>query len=446
MSSTGEFSKELLNLDIDMKADKVWKIGLMGPFGGNLGDAAIQQAMIQNINRFLPSSKVFGFSLDPKDTEARHGITSYPINRVSDREGWWLGKEPSSFTARLYNSFERLKSVSPPLFSKIARLLLGIPLEVFAILRAYKTIKTLDIFIVSGGGQLDDYWYGPWFHPYTLLVWAVLAKLAGVKFLIVSVGAGPLSARISRLFIRITLALADYCSYRDQDSKRYIESFLGKANKDAFVFPDLAHSLEIPANQALITSSCRRLIGIGPIPYFNPELWPEKDGIIYWNYLEKLAEFINWLFKKEYGILFLIGEFGQDKPAINDLKSILYRNSEKHFHDRIIDQPILSVDTLLNCIDKTEMVISSRFHGVLLSQVMRTPVLALSYHPKINVLMASSGCQEYCLPIDNFTVKDLQRKFIALEENDFQVEQQLLQFTQDCKNALREQYKNIFGS
>ena len=38
----------------------VKKIGLLGPYGyGNLGDAAIQQAMIEHIHRYHPDAKVY---------------------------------------------------------------------------------------------------------------------------------------------------------------------------------------------------------------------------------------------------------------------------------------------------------------------------------------------------------------------------------------------------
>ncbi len=43
-----------------------------GPFGfGNLGDAAIQEAMLQHVREYLPTAQIYGFSLNPEDTEKR---------------------------------------------------------------------------------------------------------------------------------------------------------------------------------------------------------------------------------------------------------------------------------------------------------------------------------------------------------------------------------------
>ena len=50
---------------------------------------------------------------------------------------------------------------------------------------ASRWLKGMKVFVISGGGQLDDYWGGSWHHPYTLFMWARLAKLRGVKFIMV---------------------------------------------------------------------------------------------------------------------------------------------------------------------------------------------------------------------------------------------------------------------
>ena len=41
--------------------------------------------------------------------------------------------------------------------------------------KSYQVAKTLDILVVSGGGQLLDTW-GPWDYPYTLFIWVWLAS------------------------------------------------------------------------------------------------------------------------------------------------------------------------------------------------------------------------------------------------------------------------------
>lgn len=424
------------------------KIGLMGPFGfGNLGDGAIQQAMLQNIESYCPEAQVHGFSLNPNDTEKRHGIPSFPICKYGDwaHRQWWQGNGNNKFIVSLDKIHTKIATFPNKWLRRSITIPLSALLEVLAWWRAFKTLKGFDALIVSGGGQLDDYWGGPWVHPFTLLMWGFLAKLNGTKYLIVSVGAGPLDRPLSRLFTKATLSLADYRSFRDEDSKKYIERVVG-FSKDDPVYPDLAHSLKLTnyLNTPIQTKYRPIVVGIGPMTYFDPRVWPEKDGAIYWGYLTKLASFVSWLIQKQYGILFFTGEALCDRPVIKDLRNILPKNGITYSEGQIIEEPIETVDDLMTQLAMTDLVVASRFHGVLLSQLMNKPVLALSYHPKIDMLMTDTGQSNYCLSIDTFEVDALKERFIALEANRESIKEQLTQRTQKYQAALDEQYQRIF--
>jgi polysaccharide pyruvyl transferase WcaK-like protein len=422
----------------------VKKIGLMGPYGGNLGDAAIQQAMIQNIQNYYPNAKIYGFSLDPNDTENRHHIPSFPITRFYCREQWWLGKNPNFFTTRLYKLVERLSSVSNPIVRKFGNLLIYPILEIIATVNAYKNLDGFDVLLVSGGGQIDDYWGGPWAHPYTLLFWGILAKLRKTKYAIVSVGAGPLDAKLSRLFIKWVLSLACYRSYRDEDSKKFIEKTVGFKRSDR-VYPDLAHSLRLTDYQKSSTGQkLRPVVGVNPIPYFDPRIWPQKDRAAYSRYVNELASFVTWLIEQQYAILFFSGCPAGDPPVIQDIKEILDKNRIVYSQDQIIDSPTSTVDNLMTQLAMTDMVVACRFHGVLLSILINKPVLTLSYHPKINMLMADTEQSHYCLPIDDFNLDTCKERFLALEANQESIKQQLAKRTQEYRSALDEQYERLF--
>ena len=89
-------------------------IGLLDHMGyGNLGDAAIQEAVIANIKKRVPNARLVGFSYIPDDTMKRHGIPCHPI-RWSYPKGGQTGDQADGRTSlRL-----RLKSAlkSQPLF------------------------------------------------------------------------------------------------------------------------------------------------------------------------------------------------------------------------------------------------------------------------------------------------------------------------------------------
>ena len=88
-------------------------------------------------------------------------------------------------------------------------------------LRGYRFLRAHDLVIVSGGGQLNEEWGGPWSHPFSLFKWAVLARIAGVPYVVASVGVGKVRSKTSRLFLRSSLRMARYRSYRDKNSKAF---------------------------------------------------------------------------------------------------------------------------------------------------------------------------------------------------------------------------------
>src|SRR5208337_853346 len=56
------------------------KIGLFDHMGfGNMGDAAIQESFIANIQSRIPNAHLVAFSSIPEDTRERHKLESYPI-------------------------------------------------------------------------------------------------------------------------------------------------------------------------------------------------------------------------------------------------------------------------------------------------------------------------------------------------------------------------------
>lgn len=418
------------------------KIGLMGPFGyGNLGDAAIQEAMIQHLRLIYPQAEIIGYSLNPADTQARHGIRSFPISRMSwvehqvglDRKtlagklAAWLRSHPNS----------RLRSLE--------RWAARVPLEVGLLLRAYRDLEGVDLLIVSGGGQLDDYWGGggPWSHPYTLLKWGAIARLRGARFQFVSVGAGPIAARLSRSFIKLALSLAEYRSYRDLNSKLLIHSI--GFHRDDPIYPDLAHSLRVSPNGAhLAAGKPRPVVAIGPVGYYKQGSWPEEDDAIYAEYLEKLVSFTGWLIGKGYAITFLPGEAYFDGLAINDLKDRLKERGLAGQTGQLIETSIQTLDDLLCQLYTTDLVVASRFHNILLAQLLEKPVLALTYQDKIDSLMADTGQVEYCFPIGRFDLPLLKERFLALEANRDAISKQVRMRVQQYQSALDEQYERIF--
>ena len=101
------------------------KVALLTPYdGGNLGDAAIQEALIGNFRKYEPQVQLYGITLHPESTAARHHIPCYPLAAIS-RPYYLAKKAPAvspnncSATSQLGKSveaprfFERIKACGP---------------------------------------------------------------------------------------------------------------------------------------------------------------------------------------------------------------------------------------------------------------------------------------------------------------------------------------------
>jgi polysaccharide pyruvyl transferase WcaK-like protein len=180
--------------------------------------------------------------------------------------------------------------------------------------------------------------------------------------------------------------------------------------------------------------------------YFDPRIWPEKDTAVYQDYLGKLATFTAWLLDNDYAILFITGEAIHDRWAIDDLRKILAQRGVTAAEGQIIDEHIETVDELMTKLSSTDIVVASRFHGVLLSLLLHKPVLALSYHKKINELMADVSQGPYCLSIADFEVEVLKERFQTLEASNVEASQQIAQRVGIYQAQLTEQYERIFAN
>jgi polysaccharide pyruvyl transferase WcaK-like protein len=410
----------------------------MGPFGyGNLGDAATQDAIIARLRRTYPGAEIFGFSLNPADTEARHGIKTFPISWRSWKDG--AGDEAPSGAYEQLAAWLRSQDNVP--LRQFGRLLLRAPKELGLVRDAVSALHGIDLLVISGGGQLEDYWgAGPWSYPYTLLKWTVLARLRGVRIVFVSVGAGPIQRNLSKRFLRTALSLADYRSYRDEFSRNLIES-IGMKTDDP-VYPDLAFGLSIDeCRPAERPPGVERVVAIGPIGYFKKGFWPEHDDAVYEAYLQKMSSFIAWLLEKNRAIVFVPGEVHWDQEAIGEVIERL-RGVDR---TRVLRPSITTVPELLSQLAMSDIVVGSRFHGLLLGQALGKPVIGLSYQEKIDALMEEAGQSRYCMPVGSFGLEQLKDLYSSIERDYESVRAATARWAAERRAKLDEQYGRVFS-
>ncbi len=439
-------------------ASRIRKIGLYGPFGwGNLGDASIQEAMIHNLRQRLPEVEFLGISLNPENTQKIHGIASVPISRHWRKAVAGSGAEASADPAavvaadppRTWKS--RLKSL-PVLGPALPRMRIAAePLleglgELRDALRCRAALAEVDVFVVSGGGQLSDDWGGPWDHPFALLKWMLSARWAGARVVVMSVGAGPIRERTSGRLFRLAMRLAHYRSYRDVESHDYLESW-GFTLRDE-VYPDLAFSLPRQLGPADARSSLDRpVLGISPLSYCYPKAgpWPQQDRERYRVYLNTMTEFTSNMLEAGHPVALFSSQVRNDRHAFDELFEQLSGRSEIEGAGHLDAEPTRDLAHLLEQIRCVDVVVTSRLHGVILSYLHHKPVISLSYDPKIDAVMRHFGQSSYCLDIEDTTSQQLGACMEALVADLESIRAGIAETIDSNRRRLDEQYTHLFG-
>jgi polysaccharide pyruvyl transferase WcaK-like protein len=384
----------------------VRKIGLLTPYTGhNLGDAAIQEAALAAIAVRRPGAEIFLVTLDPILTTARHGIPSFPLSAAPP------ARAPQGMRDAVAGTF-----LAPGLKAgyRVISRARALGREVPHAVRAFRVMKGVDILVVSGGGQLDDYWGGPWRQPYALLKWGLIARARGARYVFLSVGTGVLGSRSSLALVRAALRLADYRSFRDKKSKALLSALAFTGQDD--VRPDLAFGY---TNRSLGSSdtapdgaSASVTVGVSPIAYLS-EGWPETDLPRHERHLAVLVRFTAALLERGYAVvLFSTGYL--DREVVRLMVDRLEREYAAAGTDRLSHARTHTLDELFGLLGRVDYVVASRLHGILLSHLLAIPVLAISCDRKVDTYMSDAHMEAYCQDIDALDVEALLRGFDGL--------------------------------
>jgi polysaccharide pyruvyl transferase WcaK-like protein len=437
---------------------------VFGHYGNeNLGDEAIIEASIHNIRERLPSARIVCFSLRPVDTEARHGLQTYPIRDTRDagptrraeveRERV-LNAAGGSVAPHHSNTLAgRLKAAlrAVPIAYALARFVVSLPRviaqlgsEIRFLWQSRCVLKGVDLLFIAGSNQFLDNFGGVWGFPYTLLKWTLLAKSTGTKVAFVSLGAGPLSAVMSRAMNRIALVLADYQSVRDEQSKALLRG--GKRTMLPLVYPDLAFSLPSNDDRSVLNrlqaDGYKPTVGINVMAVYSEKYWFAPDREKYERYVGQMADFAAFLGREGYPAFFF-GNQPYDELAIDDVTEAMANRGVNRQHLPGRAKSSSTVAELMETIRRADVVVATRFHATVLALHAHRAVLGVCYGRKGVELLQAMDQGEYAFDLDDFRTEDLKRAFQRLCGN---LEAQLEKIRQrhgEYQRALEDQYAKV---
>lgn len=423
------------------------KIGLLHHVGGgNLGDDATVDAVADNIKRRWPSAEIVVFSMNPDDTEMRHGLISRPMRR----KGWSIGYKRARTEASLAKTVKALTRKYRAVFyllkatNAVVRLPIEVLRELVFLVSSRRNIKSFDLFIICGGGQLTEK-DGPWGFPYNIFKWVLLARSAGVRCLFLNLGAGPLTQPLSKFFVTRALLAADYVSLRDDDSRALVHEigFTGESR----VCPDSVYGLEIATTNENPGRRAQPIVGFAPMPYpdLDPHGYPaEKDQKAYDEFIGKLAAFASWLVGQSYSPSFFGTDVGVDPRAIEDIQMALLNRHGITSSHYSVSNSVKSAHDLLAMMSGMDYVVTCRFHGVVFAHLLNKPVLAIAHHAKVRDLMADLELSSYCVDIRDFDVKKLADMFTSMVVNAEEIKTRMAAKLMRNRQLLKGQFDELF--
>ena len=335
------------------------KIGIVGNYGNdNNGDEAILLSLVKQVTATfgIESNQLTIFSNNPQQTSVRYGVNSYPLY-------YRKGSAAKTF-------FETYRQNRP-------------------------IVKKLDLLIIGGGGILMDLYRteAPLYGSY-----AMMAKQSKTPYIVYGCGAGPLETNLGKWFIRNMCKYAQSVSVRDPESAALLKSI--GVTKRVDVIGDPAFSLR--DGHADAKSSSPKKIGVTAVPYYNAAYWPEGNEGLYENYVTGMAKNLDKLAEgNDVDITFFATKFPQDANVTKDIQQLMKHSAKTS----VMDENLLPSD-ILKVTEQQDIVIGTRLHSLILATCTETPIMAISYHHKVNDFMSLAELNDFSFPIEDLHEND----------------------------------------
>jgi polysaccharide pyruvyl transferase WcaK-like protein len=426
------------------------RVAFVSPSGlGNLGDAAIIESFLAGLRRRSPGVEIVGFTLNPADTRVRHGVEasvcgafSLPHYTVRRAPRGGVDEGTSGEPRRRARWRRAVAAVAALPGARQGRRVATMAVaEVRHRREVASRLVGVDRVVVCGGGQLDEFWGGPLGHPYTLYGFSHAARRAGARFDVLSVGTGTLATALGRRLVRRALTGASYRSFRDERS-RELAMVAGATAEDPIV-PDLAYGLPLPP--APRAQPGRRQIGVAPMCYADPRVWPRPDAARYARHLQTMAAIAARAVRDGHEVAL----FGTDRPDAAPVAECHALAADQLLGDERARLRVVALDdvgALMALLATFDAVVAARFHGVLLAHVVGCPVLAVSHERKVATLMSELGHEAYCAPIDEVDPVAASATLDQLLAGRAAIGAQIRGAAAEYRRRVDAQYDAVFGA
>ncbi len=369
--------QEFTDIDAYLTTNPIRKPGgkldvmISGYYGfHNSGDDSILKAMVDSLSASRPDIRILALSNDPAETKAVYGIDA--IHR-------------------------------------------------FDILRILWNMRKTRLFISGGGSLIQDVTSDKSLAYYLAVIAA--AKKMGAKVMLYANGIGPILHESNHSKIRRVLNNVDLITLREPSSLEELKRF-GVTQPTMLVTADPAFHL-VAANaeeSAYLVSRTglpkeRRYCAIALRPWKKADKDMEQT-------VAMVADYIKTNYDME--VLFIPMQPVKDMPTA---KAVLSHMKEKGY---LLEEPA-TPSQLMGIVGGAEFILGMRLHILIYAAKMGTPVIGLTYDPKVEATMRYIG-QEFIAPAENINPITLCRYVDTIMKKSDALSQELAAIGEDAKN------------
>lgn len=387
--------------------EKPLSIGVFGLLGaGNSGNDGSLEAVLDHLRAARPGAVVDAMCGGPEIVATRYGIPATRLN-------WYRGE---------YRTASRASAIAAKGFGKLVD-----------VVRTAAWVRRHDAVIVPGTGVLETTLpLRPWGFPYSLFLLCAMGRLFGTPVALVSVGAGPIGNRPTRILTRWSTRLAAYRSYRDTQSRDAMRAMGVNTARDE-VYADLVFALPAPAGNASAGMPGPVCVGVMDFHGSNDER--DRAEEIHRRYLDGTTRFVRALVEEGRPVRLLTGD-ELDRPVAASIVDA-------------VASPLVTVAEAASLADLmketacADSVVATRYHNIVCALKAGTPTLALSYSAKSDVLMAEMGMGAYCHPAREADADRLLEQFRELERNAARVRRTLVERNLAVARRVEQQFTDL---
>ena len=244
-----------------------------------------------------------------------------------------------------------------------------------------KAILNCDI-LISGGGSLLQNKTSNFSLFYYLFV-ILLAKLFFKKVIIFAQGIEPIIGKFPEFITKTILKFVNFITVRDNNSKKLLKSW----NINSTLVSDPAYSLvqdrKIEENKKGLIVQLRNYRGMN------------------YEFISALALFIAQNCKEEVSVFSFQDEI-DERICFEFIEELKKYNIKAQYI------PNKSTEETIDIVNKAQYVISTRLHGLIISNALNTRTFAISYDEKIKTLINELNLES--IDIFNYTKDELNTK------------------------------------